>query len=169
MQFFQVFNKYSIVNIESTNKYEAFEELMETVAVVQPSINREEALQALITREMKMSTGIMHGIAVPHGLCKSSPGVIGAIGISPLGFDYDALDLAPVHIVFMLLSNPNMREQSMWILRDIALLLKVPNFVAEILQKKTIEAVYDRLNGILSSQTGCNKQEIMQEMLVTAS
>ena len=66
----QVFSPESVIlNLESSDKEELFEELLESIVAVQPEIDRAQALSALRERESKMSTGIMHGIAVPHGHC----------------------------------------------------------------------------------------------------
>ena len=60
----QVFSPKSIIlDLQSTEKDELFEEMLEAVVAVQPDIDRSEALHALRERESKMSTGIMHSVA----------------------------------------------------------------------------------------------------------
>ena len=58
----RVFSPKSIIlNLESTEKDELFEEMVESIVSVQPTVDRAQAIAALKEREAKMSTGIMHG------------------------------------------------------------------------------------------------------------
>jgi len=142
----QIFPKENIVvDLESEDKDEVFEEMVEILVRAQPRINRIEALAALRTRESKMSTGIMPGIAVPHAICTSVEGVVGAVGISREGIAYDALDNQPVHIIFMLLFAPGETERHLQIMRDFTGLLQVSDFNKVLLSKKTPQEVHDAI------------------------
>lgn len=55
-----------ILNLQSSEKEEAFAELLEVIVKQNPGINRDIALNAIITREEKMSTAVIPCIAVPH-------------------------------------------------------------------------------------------------------
>ena len=89
----QVFSLESIkVDLQSDNKDEVFEELVEKLLEVCPGLDRNKVLDALIEREQKMSTGIFPGIAVPHARTDMVDRVHGVIGISKKGIDYDSLD-----------------------------------------------------------------------------
>ncbi|RPJ44859.1 MAG: hypothetical protein EHM19_06135, partial [Candidatus Latescibacterota bacterium] len=54
--------------------------------------------------------GIGRGIAVPHAEIDEEIDTAAVLGISPGGIDFEALDSAPVHIVFLLVSS-NRREK----------------------------------------------------------
>ncbi len=138
-----IFKKETIVvNLESTEKDELFEEMVEAIHSVYPGLNREEAVRALNDRELKMTTGIMHGIAVPHAVLPSVEGTIGAIGISQRGIDYDSLDKAPVHIVFMLLAANGQTERHVQILKQLATVLQIPGFTDKMLNCSSQAEVY---------------------------
>ena len=142
----QVFSPKTIkLNLESTDKDELFEELLETIVAAHPSIDRAQALSAMREREVKMSTGIMHGIAVPHGASVSVEHVTGAIGISRAGIDYDALDGSPVHLVFMVLYNASETEGHLEVLKDLASVLQEPSFMKNVMEKQTPQEVFDLL------------------------
>ncbi len=147
-----VFTKNTvIVNLESTEKDELFEEMVEVVHAAYPAVDRAEAISALNDRESKMSTGIMHSVAVPHAELKSLNGTtIGAIGISQDGIDYDSLDKAPVHVVFMLLSAEGQTEKHVQILKSLAIILLKPGFVNQLISCKTSSEV---INLIKQSET----------------
>ena len=142
----KVFSPKSInVNLQSEDKDEVFDELLESIVAINPGLDRSEALRVLREREEKMSTGIIHDIAVPHGKCKSVSGVKGAIGISRAGIDYDSLDKAPVHIVIMLLSSPEESEFHLQVLKRLSLVLQQPDFCEQFEKQETAADVYDML------------------------
>jgi PTS system fructose-specific IIC component/PTS system nitrogen regulatory IIA component len=146
MCFSKIFSPKSIiVNLESEEKDELFEEMVQSIHVAFPEVDREEALTALREREKLMSTGIVHGIAVPHGTCASVKGCVGALGISRGGIDYNSLDGAPVNIVFMLLCGTKDNELHLEVLKKIAEVLKNPEFAANLFDKTSAEDVFDAL------------------------
>lgn len=134
-----------VLNLESSDKDELFEEMVQCLVSWHPEIDRDQALSALREREAKMSTGIMHGIAVPHGNCDTARSVVGAIGISRGGVDYDSLDKAPVHLVFMLLCNPGETDLHLQVLKELASILQNPLFGKQLQEKTSAQQVYDLL------------------------
>ena len=86
-----------------------------------------------------MSTGIASGIAIPHGYCHSINTVIGAVGISHNGIDYDALDNKPVHVVFMLIMGEAAKENNLRILNQVFTLIKSEAFAVVQAAKDTRE------------------------------
>lgn len=139
----QIFPKETIVvNLESTEKDELFEELVESIHSYAGSFDRQSALDYLNDRESKMTTGIMHRVAIPHAMIPSFEGTVGAIGISRDGIDYDSLDKAPVHLVFMIIGNENETERHIQILKQLASVLQIPNFVDKMINCKTSSEVH---------------------------
>lgn len=134
-----------IVNLESEDRDEVFEELVEVLVSAQSGIDREEALNALQSRESKMSTGIMPGIAVPHAISSTVKGVVGAIGISKAGIDYGSLDNKAVHVVFMLLFAPDETERHLQVMKQFAGLLQYPEFCNELVKKNSPQEIHDAI------------------------
>lgn len=129
----EIFPKETIVaELESSEKEELFEELVEKVHSYCPELDRKEALTALNEREAKMSTDLTHGIAVPHAQISSIKTTVGAIGISHEGIDYDSSDKQPVRVVFMILGSNNEVERHIQILKSLDLILQHPGFIADI-------------------------------------
>ncbi len=131
------------IDLESVDKDEVFEELIEELVTVVPGLDRQTALRAVLDRESKMSTGVLPGIAVPHGKTDAITGVKGVIGISRDGIEYDSLDGKPVHIIILLLSSPDASELHLRILKHLARLLESPSFFNELLAQKSPQDVYD--------------------------
>ncbi len=89
----------------------------------------ERVLEALLARERVLSTGIGQGTAVPHAISEvvDAPRLI--VGLSPEGVDFRAMDGAPVHVFFVLLSPPDGASHHIKLLARIARLARHPEFV----------------------------------------
>ena len=89
----------------------------------------EIILAALLAREKVLSTGIGHGIAIPHAISSSIPEPQVLLGISAEGADYQSMDGEPVHVFFVLLSPPDRASHHTRLLARIARLGRDPAFV----------------------------------------
>ncbi len=130
------------VDLESEDKEEVFEELVDVFISKTGLPLRRDILEAINERETKLSTGIKAGIAVPHARLDSIREMCGVIGISRKGLDYDSLDGLPVHIVFLILSPGGDCFSYLRVLRRLALLLENPEFYPSIINEKTAEGVH---------------------------
>ncbi|MDR1586895.1 MAG: PTS sugar transporter subunit IIA [Treponema sp.] len=131
------------LDLESTTKDDVFEELVETIAGLHPECDRQEMLKAVISRENRMNTAILPGVAVPHGYCNAVGGIIGAMGFSRAGIEYDSFE--PVHSVFMLLMDESFREHHLRVLSRLLELLNSESFTV-IKAAESPQEVYDVLN-----------------------
>jgi len=132
-------------DLESENKDELFEELVDLLAKSYPphqAFPRQEILEALYRREAKMSTGICKGIALPHATVMGLDSLKGAIGISKKGIDYDALDGHPVYLVFLLLSPPDDADPHLHALQRLAALIEDKAVVQKLSSANTPEAAF---------------------------
>lgn len=64
---------------------------------------RDEVLEALKIREEQVSTGVGHGVAIPHAFSEKLDKVVAVFGRSKSGIDFEALDQKPVHFVILFL------------------------------------------------------------------
>lgn len=134
-----------VIPVESTEKDELFEELVEKIHSFRPEFDRGKAVAGLMERERAMTTGIIHSVAVPHAQVPGLAGSIGAIGISRGGIDYDSLDRAPVHVVFMIIGAENETEAHIQILKGLAGLLQVEGVVDKFMACGTAAEVHSLL------------------------
>ncbi|MDR1597137.1 MAG: PTS sugar transporter subunit IIA [Treponema sp.] len=130
------------VDLQAEDKDEVFEELVDRFCHVIKSDAREEILQALREREMKMSTGIQKGIAIPHGKTTAVDRVYGMLGISRKGIDYEALDGNPVYLLFMILGPVGDSEKHLRVLQRMAELLANPQFFTDLASQKDSQGAY---------------------------
>ncbi len=93
------------VDLEAEEKLEAIEELVDfLISEHELSLrNRETVLSIIFKRESSISTGVGGGVAIPHGTIDCINDIVGAIGLSKNGIEFDAFDGEPVHIVLLLL------------------------------------------------------------------
>jgi len=111
-----------VVDLKAVTKAEALQEL---VTVLQKTrrltkANAPEVLKALERRETVGSTGIGRGVGVPHVKHPSAAKLMGALGRSARGIEFQALDGAPVHLVFLLISPPDMVQDHLHALKKIS-------------------------------------------------
>jgi len=68
-----------------------------------PLAHKDEAIKAIMKREMSASTAMPDGIALPHGRTDCVTDIVCMIGIHPRGVDFGAPDNLPTHIFVLLL------------------------------------------------------------------
>ncbi len=80
------------VGMESVDKEESFEELIDLLVKTGKITDREAALDAIYAREEMRSTGIGKGVAIPHGKDASITKITAAAGTSADGIEFDSVD-----------------------------------------------------------------------------
>ena len=92
-----------------TSKREALDQMVELMAKSGKIDDTEAYRKAVYAREEESTTGIGEGLAIPHGKCDAvnAPGL--AAMVIKDGVDFDALDGAPVSLIF-LIAAPNTED-----------------------------------------------------------
>ena len=90
------------LNLTNTRKNDVIEELCELALASGRIHDRDEVLSLFYAREELKTTGIGHGVAIPHAQSDQVEGIVVALGISRQDIDYQALDQQPVHIVILI-------------------------------------------------------------------
>jgi PTS system nitrogen regulatory IIA component len=111
-----------LVHVDATSKKRAFEEaglLFES----QQGLSRALITDSLFARERLGSTGLGHGVAIPHGRIKGLKAPMAAVFQlqNPIGFD--APDEQPVKLLIFLLVPEAATQKHLQILSEIAELL----------------------------------------------
>ncbi|MBS4168071.1 PTS sugar transporter subunit IIA [Parachlamydia sp. AcF125] len=86
--------------------------------------DKEAFYQAIIEREKIVSTGIGMGVALPHAKLASYDHFFIAIAVLRKGIDWNALDHAPVRIIFMIGGPDDKQTEYLQILSSLTLMLK---------------------------------------------
>lgn len=114
------------VDLESTEKDELFEEMVDMLVRAGKIADREPILAALHKREAVMTTGIGKGVAVPHVKVDHIDGVVACVGASKDGIEYDAIDGEPVYLVFLVVSAKQTPELNIEALATVARMMGRP-------------------------------------------
>ncbi|MDR1047740.1 MAG: cation:proton antiporter [Treponema sp.] len=93
-----------ILNLKGRTKEEVITEMVDLLDRWEKLTNREQALEDVLSREKMMSTGMQHGIALPHGKTDGVAEICAAVGISREGVDFDSIDGEKSKIFIMVLS-----------------------------------------------------------------
>jgi mannitol/fructose-specific phosphotransferase system IIA component (Ntr-type) len=102
-------------------------------------------VEGAMTRESIGSTGIGHGIAIPHCRTNLVKDIVCAYGTSEAGIDFDSLDGEPVHSIFLLLTPPDQKEQHLQLMKSFASQIRKEHFCEFLHQVKTAEGLVDLL------------------------
>jgi PTS system nitrogen regulatory IIA component len=116
------------VGLESSDKEECIEEMVDILVRAGRITDRAGALQTLVEREDQATTGIGKGVAIPHGKHDSVPELVAAMGTSPAGIEFDSVDGEPVYVVILLLASSSLSGPHLQALAEIARLLSIPGF-----------------------------------------
>ena len=106
---------------------------------------QESIIKAIMKREELGSTGIGRGVAVPHTKHPSVDRLIGTVGISAEGVDFDSLDGENVQLFFLLISPPDRPGDHLRALENISRQLRDDMFCRFLKQAKTTEEVQQLL------------------------
>ena len=117
-------------DLQATTRWEAIDELVNnlvTTGKIQPQ-HREAIAAAVKKRETSMSTGIGFGIGIPHASTDLIPEVVGALGRSRTGVNFDALDSQPVNLVMLFLVPQGQFQKHLHTLASFAKILHKAEF-----------------------------------------
>jgi len=129
------------LHLQGTTKKEIIDELLDILVKNGKIKSREAAEQAVMDREQKMSTGMKHGIAIPHGKTTAVHDLVACIGISDKAVDFDSLDHEPCRIFIMTLSPIDKTGPHLQFLAEVSLLFKSSEKRAEIMSASSPEEV----------------------------
>jgi PTS system nitrogen regulatory IIA component len=133
------------VSLQGRNKEEVLSSLMDILMAGGKVHNREVAMNAILEREKKMSTGIQNGVAIPHGKTDAVEELVACLGIKKEGVDFDALDGEKSRIFIMTLSPVNKAGPHVQFLAEISQLLTDSAKREKLLAARSSEEVLDIL------------------------
>ena len=116
--------------MQAGDRWQAIDELIAnlvTTGKIKPE-HREAVTAVVKKRENSMSTGIGFGIGIPHASTDLITEVVGALGRSRPGIDFDALDNQPVKIVMLFLVPQGQFQKHLHTLANIAKMLHKADF-----------------------------------------
>ena len=131
------------VPLTATDKRGVIEELVGMLAAVGRVSDPAALRDAVWSREQTRTTGIGHGLAIPHGKCAGMSGLAMAVGKPADPLDFEAIDSKPVRLVVLLASPPDKTSDHIQALARISRLMTVEDFRTQIYAAQTAQEVFD--------------------------
>jgi len=140
--------RHIVLELGAADKRSALSSLLGILADadVVPREKTPELLQALIEREIQTSTGVGHGVALPHVKTDAVDEIQIAFGRSLEGLDFEALDGNPAHFFFLVLAPLRKACEYLKVLSQISVLMKDKDKRRSLLRAKTPEDIFKILD-----------------------
>src|SRR5580698_11548771 len=133
-----------VPDLHAANRWEAIDQLIQNLVAtnkIRPE-SRDSIIAVVKKREASMSTGIGFGIGIPHASTDLIQEVVGALGRSKKGIEFDSLDNQPVNLVVLFLVPQGQFQKHLHTLANIAKLLHIKEFRQELEQAPDAEAMF---------------------------
>ncbi|MFO0871263.1 MAG: PTS sugar transporter subunit IIA [Pirellulales bacterium] len=142
--------------LTSDDKPSVIHELVSSLveAGIIPASECDGIVKAIMKREELGSTGIGRGIAVPHTKHPSVDRLVGTVGVSNVGIDFNSLDGEKVHLFFLLVSPPDRPGDHLRALENISRQLRNDTFCRFLKQAKESKDIQVLLDEADNSQFG---------------
>ena len=146
MQVFDILTRERVVcGIKARSKKAILEALAHLIASPASELGSAEVFNSLLSRERLGSTGLGHGVAIPHGRINHSSRTYGAFARTEEGIDFDALDNQPVDLFFSLLVPDKATDQHLQILAQLAEMFSDDEFLARLRASRSHDELFELL------------------------
>ncbi|WP_297638923.1 PTS fructose transporter subunit IIABC [uncultured Clostridium sp.] len=129
------------LNLEVNGKKDALEKMIDVLDNAGKLADRKLYEEEIWKRENSSSTGIGDGVGIPHAKTKGVKKAALAMGILKRGIEFEALDDAPVNLIFMIAAPEGANNEHLETLSKLAVLLMNGDFKKELLESKTAKDV----------------------------
>ncbi len=110
-----------ITDLDASSKEEAIAKLVDVlIASRHLETDRETLLKSIMDRENEFSTCLGSGLAIPHGTLEKGKQIMGVMGISRKGLQFETPDGQPVHCMILLATPENQRNRHLEVLAAFA-------------------------------------------------
>lgn len=134
-----------VCNCPVASKKRVIETLSELLATGQADLSARLIFDSLIGRERLGSTGLGHGVALPHGRFNPAQTAIGAFLKLDQGVDFDAIDRQPVDLIFGLLVPDHYTDEHLKILARLAEMFSDQSFCQRLRDADSDPALFEQL------------------------
>ena len=132
------------------SKKQALQELAARASEILKRDERE-IFETLNQRERLGSTGVGHGIAIPHGKLAKMETLFGMFARLEKPVDFEALDGEPVDLVFLLLAPEAAGADHLKALARVARLLRDPEVAKKLRASRDAASIHAILTGTAAS------------------
>lgn len=139
-----------LASLKAKSKKQVIQELASKAAEL-TGLTEREIFDTLLQRERLGSTGVGHGIAIPHGKLNRLDKLVGLFARLEKPIDFDALDDEPVDLVFLLLAPESAGADHLKALARIARQLRDTSVTSRLRETADAEELYTILIQPLAS------------------
>lgn len=139
-----------IADLKAKSKKQAIQELASRAAEL-TGLSEREIFDTLLQRERLGSTGVGHGIAIPHGKLIRLDKLVGLFAKLKKPVEFDSLDDEPVDLIFLLLAPESAGADHLKALARIARQLRDTAVTQDIRSSSDAEEIYTLLTQPLAS------------------
>jgi len=125
-----------------SSKKRVLENISQFICEDVKSLNANELFDRLVTRERLGSTGLGHGVAIPHCRIKNCQDIIGGLVKLEQPVDYDSIDNEKVDLLFVLLVPEQAHDEHLNVLATLAELFNEPSFRDQLRQSTDSNALF---------------------------
>lgn len=140
--------------LEAADKKGVIDELVDVLAAAGKVADAETLKDAVWTREQARTTGIGHGLAIPHGKSDAVRELAMAIGRPASPLEFTSIDGKPVKLVVLLASPTDRTSEHIQALARISKLMMQEDFRDRIYSAQTAEEVYEALHDHETAEIG---------------
>lgn len=131
--------------LAATDKRGAIDELVDLLATHDRIKQADTLKNAVWTREQTRTTGIGHGLAIPHGKAEGLSDIVMAIGKPAIPMDFEAIDGQPVQLIVLLASPPDKNSDHIQALARVSRLMTVEDFRRQVYEANSGEEIWELL------------------------
>lgn len=132
---------------EISSKKRLLEKLSHLLGLGAVGYDPADIFNRLIERERLGSTGLGHGVALPHGRLGEHQETIGAFIKLDKGVDFDSPDNLPADLLFTLLVPEHHTDEHLEILASLAGMFSDTDFCADLRKCENDEELFKHLSG----------------------
>ncbi len=142
--------------LTAATKEGVIQELVEALVVSGEikAADQDDIVRAILKREELGSTGIGRGVAVPHTKHASVEKLVGTVGVSVDGLDFESLDGQKASLFFLLVSPPDRPGDHLRALENISRQLRDDQFCRFLRQAKSPDEILQLLEEADRNQFG---------------
>ncbi len=130
------------VPLVATTKHGVIEELVDLLVDNGDLEDRDRPLQAVLRREQTRTTGVGHGLAIPHGKCDATRDLVMAMGRPKKPVDFDSVDGKPVTLLVLLIGPTAKTGRNVQVLAQISRLMSAGAFRSELEAAETARDIF---------------------------
>ena len=137
-------------HLQAASKKQALQDMADRAARVS-GLPAREIFDTLLQRERLGSTGVGHGIAIPHGKMARSKGIFGVFARLDRAIEFDSPDSLPVDLIFLIIAPETAGADHLKALSRVARVLRDGVLTAKLRAARDASALYALMSDVPAS------------------